>query len=281
MGFSRQEYWSGLPFPSPGDLPNSGIKPESPVLRADSSPSEPPEAPLSKETPRITHTPRSPIFGVAFFSVSLIRWTWRRLLSDHFWKKEASHLLDVISAMIHVPHRSVYATYAWAGCCLPAMIRNPSSSPLVSPAQRRDKQDKWVDTNLASPGLGWSRLVDQTIRYSESRVVQLIWPFSWYRRPLSERNDRILSGPQRYHRQAPHALAPFLSFFYPACTAQHMGSQFPNQGWDGTQGPWVRSLASSPLGHQGSPALASIGPVYSRDTSVGSQFSWLLSTTQN
>ena len=32
MGFSRQEYWSGLPFPSPGDLPNSGMKPVSPAL---------------------------------------------------------------------------------------------------------------------------------------------------------------------------------------------------------------------------------------------------------
>ena len=32
MGFSRQEYWSGLPFPSPGDLPEPGIKPESPSL---------------------------------------------------------------------------------------------------------------------------------------------------------------------------------------------------------------------------------------------------------
>ena len=37
MGFSRQEYWSGLPFPSPGDLPNPGIEPASPVLRVDSS----------------------------------------------------------------------------------------------------------------------------------------------------------------------------------------------------------------------------------------------------
>ena len=36
MGFSRQEYWSGLPLPSPGDLPDSGLKPESPVLQADS-----------------------------------------------------------------------------------------------------------------------------------------------------------------------------------------------------------------------------------------------------
>ena len=42
MEFSRQEYWSGLPFPSPGDLPGSGVKSGSPALQADSLPSEPP-----------------------------------------------------------------------------------------------------------------------------------------------------------------------------------------------------------------------------------------------
>ena len=41
-GFSRQEYWSGLPFPSPGDLPNPGIEPRSPTLEVDASTSEPP-----------------------------------------------------------------------------------------------------------------------------------------------------------------------------------------------------------------------------------------------
>ena len=41
MGFSRQEYWSGLPFRSPGDLPNPRIEPESPALQADSLLSEP------------------------------------------------------------------------------------------------------------------------------------------------------------------------------------------------------------------------------------------------
>ena len=41
MGFSRQEYWSGLPFLSPGDLPNPGIEPGSPALQADALPSEP------------------------------------------------------------------------------------------------------------------------------------------------------------------------------------------------------------------------------------------------
>ena len=41
MGFSRQEYWSGLPFPSTGDLPDPGIEPGSPALQADSLPTEP------------------------------------------------------------------------------------------------------------------------------------------------------------------------------------------------------------------------------------------------
>ena len=46
MGFSRQEYWSGLPFPSPGDLPDPGIEPVSPALQADALPSEPPRKSL-------------------------------------------------------------------------------------------------------------------------------------------------------------------------------------------------------------------------------------------
>jgi len=40
MGFFRQEYWSGLPFPSPEDLPNPGIEPRSPVLQTNSLPFE-------------------------------------------------------------------------------------------------------------------------------------------------------------------------------------------------------------------------------------------------
>ena len=45
MEFSMQEYWSGLPFPSPGDLPNTGIEPGSPALQADALLSEPPGKP--------------------------------------------------------------------------------------------------------------------------------------------------------------------------------------------------------------------------------------------
>ena len=49
MEFSGQECWSGLPFPSPGDLPDPGIEPRSPTLQADTLPSEPPGKPRIPE----------------------------------------------------------------------------------------------------------------------------------------------------------------------------------------------------------------------------------------
>ena len=45
-GFTRQKYWSGLPCPPPGDLPNPGTEPRSPALQADSLPLEPPGKPM-------------------------------------------------------------------------------------------------------------------------------------------------------------------------------------------------------------------------------------------
>ena len=57
MGFSQQEYWTGVPFPSPGDLSDPGIEPKSPSLQADSLPSEPagkPKAPGAGLIPEIT-----------------------------------------------------------------------------------------------------------------------------------------------------------------------------------------------------------------------------------
>ena len=50
MGFSRQQYWSRLPFPSPADLPDPGIEPTSPALQVDSLLSEPPGKPLETMT---------------------------------------------------------------------------------------------------------------------------------------------------------------------------------------------------------------------------------------
>ena len=48
MEFSRQEYWTGLPYPSPGDLPDPGIEPVSLALQADTLPSEPPGKPKGR-----------------------------------------------------------------------------------------------------------------------------------------------------------------------------------------------------------------------------------------
>ena len=62
LEFSRQEYWGGLPFPSPGDLPNQGIKPWSPALQADSSPLEPPGNPCRTELDCCEHVdPKCPL----------------------------------------------------------------------------------------------------------------------------------------------------------------------------------------------------------------------------
>ena len=64
MEFSRQEYWSGLPFPSPGDLPDPGIEPGSPALHAGALPSEPPGKPPPRMVPLFFNHPEplNPIF---------------------------------------------------------------------------------------------------------------------------------------------------------------------------------------------------------------------------
>ena len=58
MEFSMQEYWSELPFPSPGDLPDLGIEPGSPVLQADSLPSESHQGGPSEQKKRYNRIPR-------------------------------------------------------------------------------------------------------------------------------------------------------------------------------------------------------------------------------
>ena len=53
MGYFRQEYWNGLPFPSPRDLPNPGIEPRSPALQEDSLLSEPTGKPVAQSSPTL------------------------------------------------------------------------------------------------------------------------------------------------------------------------------------------------------------------------------------
>ena len=68
MGYSRLEYWSGLPFPSAGDLPDPGIKPQSPVLQVDSLPSEPPGKPSGEQAGSLLimgKNPQKPSFCIS------------------------------------------------------------------------------------------------------------------------------------------------------------------------------------------------------------------------
>jgi len=79
MGFSRQEYRSGLPFPSPGDLPDPGIEPRSPALQINTLPSKPPGKPLDSK---------------GYYKIILIKWAARL--------KELK-FTDCISAVLHSP----------------------------------------------------------------------------------------------------------------------------------------------------------------------------------
>ena len=77
MGFSRQEYWSGLPFPSPGDLPNPEIEPRSPASQADS---------LLSESPGLTiHVHVSPLSWISVpFRVTTEPWGEFPVLHSRF-----------------------------------------------------------------------------------------------------------------------------------------------------------------------------------------------------
>ena len=66
MGFSRQEYWSGLPFPSPGDLPNPAIEPGSPTLQADSLQTKLPGKPTYKTETKTKQNKNQTVVYVKF-----------------------------------------------------------------------------------------------------------------------------------------------------------------------------------------------------------------------
>ena len=84
MGFSRQEYWGGLPFPSPGNLPDPGIIPRFPALQADTLPSEPPGKPQHHCTGlKSAHCPQpASYFRVSPHAPAFLTRLWTSLARD-------------------------------------------------------------------------------------------------------------------------------------------------------------------------------------------------------
>ena len=103
MGFSRQEYWSGLPFPSSSDLPDPGIKPGSPELQTDSLPSEPPEKPLKDMSDQIS----------------------RSVVSDSLQPHESQHARPPCPSPTPGVHSNSRPSSRWC---------HPTSHPLLSPS---------------------------------------------------------------------------------------------------------------------------------------------------
>ena len=114
--FSRQEYWSGLPFPSPGDLPNPVIEPSSPTLQADALPSMPPRSPLRELSPStkfLLHVLRRelprPVGWMELVNpilagkTSVIHSTWF-LTGFHLGMGQGRWQLHAVSIIGHYPH---------------------------------------------------------------------------------------------------------------------------------------------------------------------------------
>ena len=148
MGFSRQECWSGLPFPSLGDLPDPGIEPRSPALQADALPSEPPGKPKLSDWKVYHHPcyilphcfPKSCSIRICyhfpqlchlldegkrnsvnlkgtklFIFISLLTWGWVSCLYIGFYWFSCCDLLFVSLHIFLLGHQS-FLLLAWRNC---------------------------------------------------------------------------------------------------------------------------------------------------------------------
>ena len=110
MGFSRQEYWNGLPFPSLGDLPDPGIEPRSPTLEADALTSEPPGKPLSGNLIKTIYTYIRWFFPIPqkrFYLPCWLNLSFYEAFSQFLWTKKfncpqissTTTVLDIIKSI--------------------------------------------------------------------------------------------------------------------------------------------------------------------------------------
>ena len=113
MEFSRPEYYSGWLFPSPGHLPNPGIKPGSPTLQADSLPAEPPGKPKNSEVG----------------SLSLLQWIFpiQELNRGLLHRRWTLYQLSYLSAILGVHWLVATSLFMWSSSLCPSV----SSPPLI------------------------------------------------------------------------------------------------------------------------------------------------------
>ena len=165
MGFSRQEYWSGLPFPSPEDLPDPGIEPRSPTLQAGALTSEPPGKP-SKQSQEFYNSNKH-LCG----TYNVGRWTTSWVQEQ--WQSPGLHLLNHLCKMQMCDSRCRF----WSIYCSLNSMDNSKADPSIgttdvtqSPHITGDwkgliisdqlKQDSGLQAEEGEGGMNWESSID-------------------------------------------------------------------------------------------------------------------------
>ena len=112
-GFSRQEYYSGWPCPPPGDLPNPGIKPRSPTLLMNSSPSEPPGKPKNTRVGSLSRLQGN-------FQIQELNWV--SCIADRFFISWATREAYIYASVQSLSRVQLFATPWTAACQAPLSI---------------------------------------------------------------------------------------------------------------------------------------------------------------
>ena len=158
MGFPRQEYWSGLPFLSPGDLPNPGIEPESPAFQADSLPYEPQVKPL---------IPLVALYSFSLWDQSLWLRSGLGSHSESLPYITGRYVLWMSSAAVDLA-TTLYPLYA---SFTKLFMPEPWTATINSYPEPRGKQNKAKHLLCTLLGILFSVSLDRIVQY---RLVNLI-----------------------------------------------------------------------------------------------------------